>query len=644
MIRSQTIARPTQLSCVRTHLKHTRTTEYEPLPSGQSIRMLVLEPGEKTDSLRGTFDVISIDSPDFGSHETLSYVWGTVAGDHKIFIHSGGVEQAVKVTSNLYQALQRLRLSNKKRSIWVDQICIDQQNFRERSHQIQFMNRLYKHAGHVLVWLGPDKDSIAKSTFQYIIELDNIFRDEKKAIDFHFAYTRDLETQSRESWVHLDRLMELEWFTRGWIVQEIGTKAAATLIWGEAEIEWLVLSRVCERLQDYYHLRSKFKIRTDEVRYLFERFAEPDGRANHENRFNFIYELHRARRLKFSDQRDRVFAFLGHFSRHGPNEELRNLKANYEKTVIEVYTDVAKRALRGEGDTSDGSALLALAAVQHSSLESGNIVKSKTISGLDAGDKLPSWVPDWRIFQSFILTEPDSPHKAHGTSCPQLKIDDKTSLLSIHGLEIDVIEACSQPLGAGEFYTNSSPRDHEPAITHIWRNLCGQTHFGLNHTYLNGDSSLFAYMQTLSNGCVQIAKREHAQYSEIPKSRWLVYAASYLVQALEGSNVVASDLREIAREADNEYNAEQWSRSANGATENRAFARSWKGYFVLGPGIMNVGDIVCVLFGGKMPFCLRPCGSHYLLVGECYVHGLMEGEAMQLAEQRQLCGKVFNIV
>ncbi|KAI1270831.1 HET-domain-containing protein [Xylaria sp. FL0933] len=644
MTESKTITRQTRLSYAWTHRQQTRTTEYKPLPGDQSIRMLVLEPGRENDSLKGTFDVIGIDSPDFGSHETLSYVWGTLAGDSRIFIHSGGTEQAVTVTPNLYQALQRLRLSDRKRSIWVDQICIDQQNFRERSHQIQFMNRLYKHAGHVLVWLGPDKDGIARSTFQSIIELDNLFLDEKKAIDFHFAYTRDLETQSRESWVHLDRLMELEWFTRGWIVQEIGTKAAATLIWGEAEIEWLVLSRVCERLQVYYHLRSKFKIRTDEVRYLFERFAEPDGRANHENRFNFIYELHRARRLKFSDQRDRVFAFLGHFSRHGPNEELRNLKANYERTVIEVYKDVAKRALRGEKGTTDGSALIALAAVQHSSLQNGNMVESKKTSGPDEGNKLPSWVPDWRIFQSFILTEPSSPHKAHGTSCPRLEIDDNTSLLRIQGLEIDTIEACSRSLGAGEFYTNASPRQYEIAITHIWRDVCRQTHFDLSHTYLNGESSFFAYMQTLSNGCIQIAKREHAQYSDIPKSRWLMYAASYLVQALEGSDAVASDLREIAREADNEYNAEQWSRSANGATENRAFARSRKGYFVLGPGIMNVGDIVCVLFGGKMPFCLRPCGSHYLLVGECYVHGLMEGEAMQLAEQRQLFSKAFNIV
>ena len=59
---------------------------------------------------------------------------------------------------------------------------------------------------------------------------------------------------------------------------------------------------------------------------------------------------------------------------------------------------------------------------------------------------------------------------------------------------------------------------------------------------------------------------------------------------------------------------------------------------------MKPGDIICVLFGGKMPFCLRPWGDCYLLVGECYVHGLMNGEAMKMMDRTELVEKVFEIV
>lgn len=40
------------------------------------------------------------------------------------------------------------------------------------------------------------------------------------------------------------------------------------------------------------------------------------------------------------------------------------------------------------------------------------------------------------------------------------------------------------------------------------------------------------------------------------------------------------------------------------------------------------GDQVCILFGGNTPFVLRPCNEYYQLVGECYIHGMMDGEAM----------------
>lgn len=58
----------------------------------------------------------------------------------------------------------------------------------------------------------------------------------------------------------------------------------------------------------------------------------------------------------------------------------------------------------------------------------------------------------------------------------------------------------------------------------------------------------------------------------------------------------------------------------------------------------GAGDVVCVLFGNKVPFCLRPMGRRYLLVGECYVHGLMKGEAMDMLAQNELYKKGFDIV
>jgi hypothetical protein len=50
-----------------------------------------------------------------------------------------------------------------------------------------------------------------------------------------------------------------------------------------------------------------------------------------------------------------------------------------------------------------------------------------------------------------------------------------------------------------------------------------------------------------------------------------------------------------------------------------------------GPEGLCVGDVVCVLFGGDVPFILRPSPQgNYQLIGECYVSGVMRGEALDM--------------
>jgi len=108
-----------------------------------------------------------------------------------------------------------------------------------------------------------------------------------------------------------------------------------------------------------------------------------------------------------------------------------------------------------------------------------------------------------------------------------------------------------------------------------------------------------------------------------------------------GSEAISPSLREMAKRMKTK---DEWSRAANGASTKRVFARTKKGYYVLGPAVMREGDVVAVLYGGKMPFVLRPWGRDFLLVGECYVHGLMKGEALDLQEQNCLAKEVFYIV
>ncbi|KAH7369985.1 hypothetical protein BKA65DRAFT_487486, partial [Rhexocercosporidium sp. MPI-PUGE-AT-0058] len=61
-------------------------------------------------------------------------------------------------------------------------------------------------------------------------------------------------------------------------------------------------------------------------------------------------------------------------------------------------------------------------------------------------------------------------------------------------------------------------------------------------------------------------------------------------------------------------------------TRARVFFLTKKGYMGLGPAGMLPGDRVFTLIGGDVPFAIRPVGEEFELVGEAYVHGIMDGE------------------
>ena len=62
------------------------------------------------------------------------------------------------------------------------------------------------------------------------------------------------------------------------------------------------------------------------------------------------------------------------------------------------------------------------------------------------------------------------------------------------------------------------------------------------------------------------------------------------------------------------------------ATMQRLLLFTEKGYMGLAPFTARVGDKVCLLEGAQFPIILRPNGDSWTLVGESYIHGIMDGE------------------
>jgi hypothetical protein len=64
-------------------------------------------------------------------------------------------------------------------------------------------------------------------------------------------------------------------------------------------------------------------------------------------------------------------------------------------------------------------------------------------------------------------------------------------------------------------------------------------------------------------------------------------------------------------------------------SNNRVFFETENGYIGLGPLILEPNDQIWILLGGRIPMVLRPTGNMYQVVRACYVHGYMNGEAIQ---------------
>ncbi|KAF2244875.1 hypothetical protein BU26DRAFT_384520, partial [Trematosphaeria pertusa] len=168
---------------------------YLPLETPTSIRLIVIEPGATDAPLvcKLAHVDLSINPP----YEAISYVWGTPVYSH----HFSCNGRIMRMTGSLHEALLRVRLPDRRRTIWADGICINQADLQERGHQVKFMRDVYQKAHRVLVWLGSDPSSVAPAVFT--------------------SFRRLSQGKSISPNVPFSIFARCKWFSRLWVLQEI---------------------------------------------------------------------------------------------------------------------------------------------------------------------------------------------------------------------------------------------------------------------------------------------------------------------------------------------------------------------------------------------------------------------------------------
>lgn len=207
------------------HIQPYEPFEYNTLTDDDQFRTIILEPGQYQDPIRCQLQVHQITSPP--DYEALSYVWGDPVRSSPLILNG----KKLQITKTLDLALRQLRLPQTARVLWIDQLCIAQDDVDERSQQVQLMKLVYSKAKRVLVWLGPENEMLTSSAKILMEKIERVWDDDIGSIFFpnnDQLSERGLPHREASCWSALQRMLYNPYFLRIWVVQEC--KVASELL------------------------------------------------------------------------------------------------------------------------------------------------------------------------------------------------------------------------------------------------------------------------------------------------------------------------------------------------------------------------------------------------------------------------------
>ncbi|KAJ3548806.1 hypothetical protein NM208_g819 [Fusarium decemcellulare] len=487
-----------------------QSTAHDSFPldyDSQDIRLLKIQPGQRSDAVRLQIFTASLGDPP--EYNALSYTWSNEGSD--VIVEVGN--QTILVSESLHQALVHLRQPTTESVFWIDAICINQTSTQDKNHQVPLMDKIYSSAREVIVWLGnAGEDMEPAIKFLNDIETNLPAKFDSKDLNQFEDYLRD---QDDIFDVGLIALFQKRWFNRTWILQEAALPVKEPkFLWGPNLFSWSTFICLDSCMRTVFRNRhhggfcgihdlhdSRQAVQRNFGAWTFkalDRLRE-NIQTLQPRRLPLDALIFMTRTASASDPRDRIYGLLGL-----TNESYgHQIQVDYAKPVAEVFRDAMANLLLGQRG-------LASLAVKEIELHSYECSDENCPGGFDpAGVSGASWVPDfgktfWTISHAQALSETRS-FEAGSSAATPLKINSFS--LYARGILVDTVEHA----------TARSPRRGTGGIS--WTQLLPLFEFLRAHASVpqhesettNGQSSCASCLSPHSNieGIVMLANQFH---------------------------------------------------------------------------------------------------------------------------------------
>lgn len=588
---------------------------YIPLDANKKEIRLIRENSRNPDEGILAFEVTIVSLLDAPEYTALSYVWGSPDRVDSVTLNG----KSLPVTENLYRLLHRAR-ELKHTYMWVDAICINQEDILERNSQVQLMGDVYSNASKVAAYVGDaSKENLAavqtltkKIHANYLImeagqSLTNAGLKQKMK---RVLTRKNSSYGTSEEWNAFHRFLDQPYFSRCWVLQEVVLGHDVEIWFGDVSFpydilfEWIDLA---SNMKGWYlsfksispvsraSLSGKYISHLKTVILLI---PSTTGDEVQIDEMPLIELLSASRELDATDPRDKVYGLLGLARKNQDSVILPDYSLS--NTAENVCIQVARHCI----NTQDGAIYMLHCA------------------GISAKSNLPSWVPDWTIPEVDPILF--GMYNCSGSTTATIRLGDKLDSISVHGAVVDRVSILANTLPA------SGPEDFYKSAK-----LLGES-IELHGRYVTGEKMDDVLRRTLSCDSFfrlgnyrrmgDLFRGEFEAFARSCKgSKFTLYRKVKMKETLKHvGRMVGNTQTKMANSFAGKIRISQ-SYGSLGTTDN-----NFIGFL---PKQTQLGDVIVIIFGATTPFVLRPVDDAYILIGECYVHGIMDGELMHIDEE-----------